>query len=1139
MANRDLIGRMLGEYELREPIGEGGGGLIYRCRQSTLDRDLVIKILRNPKRDDSMAADRFKREAKLASRLRHHYATHIYDFGVEHDGLRWIAMELVRGETFQHWLQHHGPMPLEQFVPFFERVVEVVHEAHKLDIIHRDIKPSNIMVVEDHNGILVPKLLDFGIAKGTLGPPGQWADGSLAENVEPAPPPSAGGPVTVTDPGLDDVRLTPMGVAIGSKPYMSPEQLYDSASVGPAADIYSLGVFAHQALYGTLPPESQSYPPGRLPLPKAPIDRILARALAYWPKDRYATALAFAADFRAALESSEREQLRTSARQWDIGDRAPGLLWGIDMLARFERWTAQSSWRALDPVELAFIAQSHRRARSTLRTRRTIIGLASTALVALLGSLVIYLAMSTSLAHEKAAAAEQLVTQAEVEQGRQSLRDNAAEAKTHLATAYRRGDHSDGTKFMLARALQSDRAQLAHLPGRGGRMWSTRFSPSGDLIVTTDEKFAQLWDTKSYQLRFTLPHADTVYDAVFSHDGKMLYTACGNGTIGVWDVASGAPRRVFNTLGNSPRYYLLTLSPDERMIAAIDIDGATVSVWDTINGTQLAALSNDGMGFPSLAFTANSQWLASTGGEEARIFDVHAWKQTFSVPHVRRLAASPTTPSVALSSLNGDIAIWDIPGSQRAHHLREVGAAAERLAFSPDGKLLASASPGQSEIWDTQTGKLEGQIAGRRSKVYSLEFDHDARLLLSSYGDGSAVISDVALRVAAATFESDDGVADRARFSADSRTVVVASRSGHATVWQARASYLRWGLPPLEGNCTDSDAPDRRFIALACPGVPTRILDTEQGTLVAELPIVNSFKADWFPVVASVSSSGDVAAIAQGRDVGIYELPNKRLQTTIHHGATVTFVSFDHSNHDLVTGDSDGVLMITKDGHPPELLNHMTGGVDLLEVLSDKVVATSTDHQLFVFDRVTHAILAKLDTGTRIGAMSVSSDGASMATRPSFQQTAVVTPTLWSLTQYKSIAQLVGHHGNVFSVQAVESGAAFITTGDDATVRRWDAHTGKLLQTYRGSPVFLMNAGSTPDGSLVVGAASDGTIWIWEGQTGRQLWIIRSPPALFSTLQLTRRNITTIDPHGGILSWGLPPSDAVIEEVLGPDTFSK
>src|SRR5262249_20083878 len=129
-----------------------------------LGREAVVKVLKQRDQRGDLALPRFQREVQLASLFEHHYAAHVYAFGVEADGLLWIAMELVDGVTLNHWVTEHGTMPLEQFVQFFERVAEVVDAAHERKIIHRDLKPSNVMVI-DRAGRLSPKLLDFGVAK--------------------------------------------------------------------------------------------------------------------------------------------------------------------------------------------------------------------------------------------------------------------------------------------------------------------------------------------------------------------------------------------------------------------------------------------------------------------------------------------------------------------------------------------------------------------------------------------------------------------------------------------------------------------------------------------------------------------------------------------------------------------------------------------------------------------------------------------------------------------------------------------------------------------------------------------------------------------------------------------------------------
>ncbi|KAB2891243.1 MAG: serine/threonine protein kinase, partial [Kofleriaceae bacterium] len=164
-ASDDFIGRVVGGFVLRERIGEGGFGAVYRCDQPLLGRQAVVKVLHRALRANEVMIQRFLREARLASRLDHPYAAHVYAFGVEEsDGLLWIAMELVDGVPLDRWLRDRGPMPLSDLVPFFERLAEVVHTAHERGIVHRDLKPSNVMVIE-RAGRLLPKLLDLGIAK--------------------------------------------------------------------------------------------------------------------------------------------------------------------------------------------------------------------------------------------------------------------------------------------------------------------------------------------------------------------------------------------------------------------------------------------------------------------------------------------------------------------------------------------------------------------------------------------------------------------------------------------------------------------------------------------------------------------------------------------------------------------------------------------------------------------------------------------------------------------------------------------------------------------------------------------------------------------------------------------------------------
>ncbi len=307
-----LVGRTFGEFVVRERLGGGGGGEVYLAEQPMLARQAVIKVM-NQAPGASEASDRFLREARLASRLDHPFAAHVYAFGVEPDGTLWIAMELVRGMPLDKLLAQQGPTPLTRFVPFFERLCEVLNSAHEQGIVHRDVKPANVMVLQ-RAGRWLPKLLDLGIARMAVERQATETGDSGLDIMSLSETASSitsqkNLPQELTN--AETTQLTRAGAVVGTPHYMAPEQWLDASTVGSSADIYSLGILAYQCITGRLPFQAkglraitkahllQPLPPLGEGVP-AGLQAVLQKATAKTAGDRYATTLEFAAALRAA-----------------------------------------------------------------------------------------------------------------------------------------------------------------------------------------------------------------------------------------------------------------------------------------------------------------------------------------------------------------------------------------------------------------------------------------------------------------------------------------------------------------------------------------------------------------------------------------------------------------------------------------------------------------------------------------------------------------------------------------------------------------------------------------------------------------------------------------------------------------------
>jgi hypothetical protein len=271
-----LVGQLVGErYQVERRLGEGGMGEVYLARHILMGRSCALKVMSPRVSSDPDAVSRFNREATNASRISHPNVCAIYDFGLTQDGLVYLAMEYVEGQTLSALLDREGPLPVARAAALITQCAAGLQAAHDLGIVHRDLKPDNVMVRSGPDGETA-KLVDFGIAKALVAEGGE--------------------------------RVTQSGFVVGTPEYMAPEQLAGDPVDG-RCDQYSLALVFYRSITGRLPFEGNSAqetlvkrltdPPRPLaaahPAASFParLQAVMDRALARQPADRYATVTAF------------------------------------------------------------------------------------------------------------------------------------------------------------------------------------------------------------------------------------------------------------------------------------------------------------------------------------------------------------------------------------------------------------------------------------------------------------------------------------------------------------------------------------------------------------------------------------------------------------------------------------------------------------------------------------------------------------------------------------------------------------------------------------------------------------------------------------------------------------------------------
>ena len=870
-------GQSFGRYKLLEKLGEGGFGAVWLAEQKEpVRRKVALKIIKLGM-DTKAVVARFEAERQALAMMDHPNIAKVLDAGTTDVGRPYFVMELVRGIRITDYCDQ-AKLSTRERLELFIKVCQAIQHAHQKGIIHRDIKPSNILVTL-HDGVPVPKVIDFGIAKATQG--------------------------ELTDKTIH----TQFQQFIGTPAYMSPEQAEMSGlDIDTRSDIYSLGVLLYELLVGRTPFDgkelmSQGIDAMRKTIREKEPVRPSTKLGTLQGEELTTTATRRSAD-TARLLHQLKGDLDWIALKCLEKDRTRRYETANGLAMDIKRHLNNETVTARPPSKLYEFQKTFRRHK---------VGFLGTA------GVVAALAVGVALATWQAVLATRAKQQAQTAQSREALQREQAEANAQKAlearaseaklrlqaqeqelAARRRAYAADMNLAQQAISLNNfGRAQdmlNRHRPASSGevdlRGWEWRYlwqmcqgddlfmlcrrpntvvslasSQDGRWVAAGEYKPGGLsiWDSRTRQQIGGLPVEGTV-QVGFCPQGSLLAISArvirtnqpsGEYQVQVLDVKT---RGVVATLPTGAECRAMAFSEDgSRLVTFVqdefNING-NVMFWHLPDGQKLSSLAAPGLleNENRASFTSDLG-LAAYAIENGQfsVLDLvtgnERWKAKGADNRVIALAFSKNGKVLASTAgyVEGAVRLWDVSSGQEIGRLEGHRAWVSALAFWPDGKTLATASADQTiRLWDISEPARGRQLAvlqGHNCEVWALCLLPDIVTLVSGGKDGSVRFWDTTNSRRKQPFTTVPEKALNWAFDSDGRSVVAVHQEGVAR-WTGDAFQQKQRIIKREDQ---SDAnkkptagwmsPDGRVNAVGYTDGYIRVWDYERGALVREMPV--------------------------------------------------------------------------------------------------------------------------------------------------------------------------------------------------------------------------------------------------------------------------------------------------------------
>jgi WD40 repeat protein len=1067
----ETIGQKIGRYKILEKVGEGGCGVVYVAEQTEpVRRRVALKVIKLGM-DTKQVVARFEAERQALAMMDHPNIAKVLDAGATETGRPYFIMELVRGIRITDYCDQNNLSTRER-LDLFIKVCQAIQHAHQKGIIHRDIKPSNILVTL-HDGMPVPKVIDFGIAKATEG-------------------------------RLTDMTVyTQLHQFIGTPAYMSPEQAEMSGlDIDTRSDIYGLGVLLYELLTGRTPFDAGE-------LMSQGID-VMRKTIREKDPLRPSTKLATlkgeeltATARRRSVETSKLLKLLSGDLDWIVMKCLEK-----DRTRRYEtaNGLAMDLRRHLsNETVLARPPSAAYRFQKSIRRNKLAFGAAGAVIVALAAGIVMttWQAIRATQAKQAALAAqasEKIQRQQAVANEREAVAAQKAEATEELAARQRAyaSDMNLAEQALkgsnLGRALDLLNRQRPKPGQKDLRGWEWRY----------------LWQQTRSDASFTLCQESSEIEALApSADGQWLAIGLRHkGGVFVYDLRTRqqvdhfVPGEEATRAAFSPAESLLAFAGTAR--SSTRKEQTTLHLWNVTRRQMIAQFPLDAP-CAVLAFSEDGRTLlTSTFEGQITLWRVSDGTKLANYPATDQFIADLGTGFAATSNLNLAASAYGSMHSQRVRaidlrngkELWHTAAPKElitALAFSPDGKILATAAglnESDIQLRDAATGREIGSLKGHHGWVGSLVFWPDGKKLASASADQTVRIWDVASRQCLDVLHGHRNEVWRLALLPDNKTLASGAKDGTVCFWDTSVMHPRqpriivpikekeydWNFSPDSQSVLTVDYKQHQVVRWSGPGFQQQERLLDPGA---------DFMSDDFSQDGRFLSFGFTNGVLQVWDVSRRVLLHQWTNTTDE----VSAVTFLASGNKLITWSKTGNSFHEWDLPTGRELESWQEAVQ-----DSRNLVSAPDGELqveFGFDGAVRMKDAANDEDLETNLdfqegnnAAVSPDGKFFAVSSDMGYARV-----WDTATWHEVATLRGFFNSAESVAFSPDGQRLATgtpNADDA-VSLWDVASWQDLFTLEGEGSLFESSAFSPDGNVIGAVTDDHNLNIWRAPSWAEI----------------------------------------------------